>query len=108
MNCPVCGHSMEAGARFCSSCGQAVTSTPPPFSAVPRASLVRPREGRMIAGVCAGFALAYGWDVSLVRIVLLVALFFGVGTPLLAYLIAWIVMPNAQYKLPQETSIASQ
>lgn len=62
----------------------------------------------MIAGVCAGFALHYGWDVSLVRLVLLIALLFGAGTPLLAYLIAWIVMPKAHYILPQQTGIASQ
>lgn len=66
------------------------------------ASLVRPREGRMIAGVCAGFALRYGWDPALVRLVLVLAAIFGVGMPLLAYFIAWIVMPNGQLSLPAQ------
>jgi phage shock protein PspC (stress-responsive transcriptional regulator) len=57
----------------------------------------------MIAGVCAGFALRYGWDVALVRLVLVLALVCGVGTPFLAYLIAWIVMPNGQWALPAQT-----
>ncbi len=58
----------------------------------------------MIAGVCAGFALQYGWDVAIVRLVLLLSVLFA-GLPLLAYVIAWIVMPNEAYALP--TSAAS-
>jgi phage shock protein C len=71
-----------------------------PYAPV-QGTLVRPQEGRMIAGVCAGFARRYGWDVVVVRLVLTVVVVFGCGTPLLAYLIAWIVMPNERYVLPQ-------
>ena len=53
----------------------------------------------MIAGVCAGFALQYGWDVVIVRLVLLLSVLFA-GLPLLAYVIAWVVMPNEQLALP--------
>ncbi len=63
--------------------------------------LVRPREGRMIAGVCAGFAEAYRWDVTIVRLLVVLSVLFA-GLPLLAYLAAWIVMPNAQYALPAQ------
>jgi phage shock protein C len=49
----------------------------------------------VVAGVCAGFAQAYGWDVIVVRLVLVLAAVFGVGTPVLAYIIAWVVIPNA-------------
>ena len=46
-------------ARFCSGCGRPMMiESTSPF----RTHLVRPREGRVIAGVCAGFAQAYGWD----------------------------------------------
>jgi phage shock protein C len=62
--------------------------------------LTRPRYGRVIAGVCAGFAQHYGWDVVLVRILLCVLVLFGCGTPIIAYLIAWIVMPNEPYIFP--------
>jgi phage shock protein C len=88
---------MAQGARFCSNCGRAVAGTPviPVFS-----RLVRPRMGRMIGGVCAGFAQHYGWDVVLVRILLGVMVLFGCGTPLLAYIVAWIVMPNEPWVLP--------
>jgi phage shock protein PspC (stress-responsive transcriptional regulator) len=53
----------------------------------------------MIAGVCAGFALHYGWNLNLVRLLTaLVALFTGVGA--IAYLIAWVIIPEAPYALP--------
>ena len=101
MTCTACGHLLEPSAHFCSSCGRALVLS----SAPPRIGerLYRPRSGRMIAGVCAGFAQRYGWDVALVRLVLVLAVIFGAGMPLLAYLIAWIVMPNAQFALPAQT-----
>ena len=49
-------------------------------------------------------ALQYGWDVVIVRLVLLLSVLFA-GLPLLAYVIAWIVMPNEAYTLP--ASVAS-
>jgi phage shock protein PspC (stress-responsive transcriptional regulator) len=56
----------------------------------------------MIAGVCAGFALHYGWNRNLVRILTaLVALFTGVGA--IAYLIAWVIIPEAPYALPAKS-----
>jgi phage shock protein C len=51
----------------------------------------------MFGGVCAGFAQHFGWDVAFVRILLVVLVFFGCGTPILAYFIAWIVIPNEPY-----------
>lgn len=101
MNCMQCGHNIELGAQYCSGCGQTLVYAPAPSRSFD--NLVRPREGRMIAGVCAGFAQRFGWDISLVRLVLVLAVVFGAGTPLLAYAIAWIVMPNAQYALPAQT-----
>lgn len=55
--------------------------------------LLRPRYNRKIAGVCAGFARAYGWDLTMVRLVLVLLVIFG-GTGVLAYLICWIVIPE--------------
>lgn len=110
MACVGCGESVAAGARFCSTCGRAVTyaTVPPPpqvarsgaFSLGSLDGLYRPREPRMIAGVCSGFALRYGWDVAIVRLVLVLSVVFGAGVPLIAYLIAWVVMPNGQHALP--------
>ncbi len=60
---------------------------------IARKRLVRPRQGRKIAGVCIGFAEYFDIDVTVVRLVwLLASCLTGVG--LLAYPIAWIVMPE--------------
>ena len=55
--------------------------------------LLRPRYDRKVAGVCAAFARAYGWDLNVVRIaVLVLALTTGVG--LIGYVICWVVIPE--------------
>ena len=41
--------------------------------------------------------------VAMVRLVFLLAVLFGVGTPVLVYLVAWIAMPNEPYALPAST-----
>ncbi len=95
MYCSHCGKELDGGARFCPACGTAWQS-----SQTPRRPLMRPRHPRMIAGVCAAFALEYGWDLSLVRVI--TALFIVLtGVGLLAYLAAWIIIPEAPYALPE-------
>jgi phage shock protein C len=90
MVCANCGSAINAGASFCSKCGAAVTA-----GAASERKLIRPIEGRKIAGVCAGISLYTGWDLTMVRLVAVLAAIFGVGTPVLAYIIGWIVMPEA-------------
>ena len=54
--------------------------------------LTRPKNNKVIAGVCAGIANYFNIDPVLVRIIWLVLLlFFGIG--LFAYLLLWVVMP---------------
>lgn len=55
--------------------------------------LVRPREGRKLAGVCMGVANFLGLDVTVVRLLWLLAVIFA-GCGILAYIIAWVVMPE--------------
>ena len=101
MFCSKCGKQVDPSSRFCPSCGASVsTAPPPPPGYYPNTSqLTRPRNNRMIAGVCAGFALHYGWDLNVVRIITaLVALFTGIGA--VAYLILWVIIPEAPYALP--------
>jgi phage shock protein C len=55
--------------------------------------LLRPREGRLVAGVCVGLADYFGVDVSLVRLGFGVfTVFWGLGA--LIYGIAWLVLPE--------------
>ena len=61
----------------------------------PTTTLVRPRQGRMIAGVCAGIADRYGWDRTVVRLAAVASCLLP-GPQVLLYLAAWVVMPSAQ------------
>ena len=64
--------------------------------------LVRRRDNRIVAGVCAGLADYLAMDVNLVRVLVAVVSMFTVGTGVLAYLVAWAVIPEQG----QSTSIA--
>ncbi len=69
-------------------------ATPPPPDPVIPPRLVRPRGDRVIAGVASGIARHLGLDPALVRIVFVVLTLAG-GSGVLAYLIAWLVIPEA-------------
>jgi phage shock protein C len=56
--------------------------------------LVRPRAGRMIAGVCAGLADYTGIDVTMMRVLVAARAVITGGAGLLAYLVAWALIPN--------------
>jgi phage shock protein PspC (stress-responsive transcriptional regulator) len=56
--------------------------------------LVRSLNGRMLAGVCAGVSEYLGVDVTLVRVILAVVCVFTAGAGVLAYLVAWVVIPE--------------
>jgi phage shock protein PspC (stress-responsive transcriptional regulator) len=60
------------------------------------AQLVRPRNGRVIAGVCAALANRYGWSVTGVRLVFLLSCLLP-GPQFLLYIILWMVMPQRDY-----------
>ncbi len=55
--------------------------------------LYRAREGRVVAGVCAGLAAYFGIDPTLVRLAFALLTVFG-GAGVLLYLCAWIVIPE--------------
>jgi phage shock protein C len=101
MFCSKCGKPVDPSSRFCPACGATISAAPPPppgYYPNPN-QLTRSRNNRMIAGVCAGFAQHYGWDINVVRIITaLVALFTGIGA--VAYLILWVIIPEAPYALP--------
>jgi signal transduction histidine kinase len=64
----------------------------PPIAGLPQ-GLVRPRDERMVAGVCAGFARWLGVDPIVVRLAAaILALANGAG--LVVYLVAWAVLPE--------------
>jgi phage shock protein C len=92
MYCTYCGKVVQDDAAHCAYCGKRIGIV------TARQRLVRPRAGRKIAGVCAGFAEYFDVDVTLVRLVwLLVGVMTCVGV--LSYPIAWVVMPEEPLRL---------
>jgi len=98
MFCPQCGKEYSERVNFCCQCGTAFSAPASPYA---HKKLTRSRTDNKIAGVCGGFANYFGLDVTLVRILWLTVAIFG-GCGVLAYFIAWIVMPIEP--LPQTTT----
>ncbi|MFJ8664746.1 PspC domain-containing protein [Streptomyces sp. NPDC093600] len=56
------------------------------------AALVRPRDGRMIGGVCAALARRFGMSATTMRVIFLVSCLLP-GPQFLLYLALWILLP---------------
>jgi phage shock protein C len=57
--------------------------------------LTRRTHDKMLGGVCSGFADYFGIDATLVRVLTVIAAIFSLGTVVVAYVVAWAVMPSA-------------
>jgi phage shock protein C len=101
MFCSRCGKQLDPSSRFCPACGAAVPGAAEP----PRATgqMVRPIANRMIGGVCAAFARYYGWDLTLTRVIAAILIILtGVGA--IAYIAAWVIIPEETYPLPTKSA----
>jgi phage shock protein C len=96
MFCTQCGTRLDDNARFCTACGK-------PVGAEPATAHPRPGSGKKlrrivaqkkIAGVCAGFAEYFDADISLMRIIWIALLLLPPSIGLIAYIIAWVVLPR--------------
>jgi phage shock protein C len=56
-------------------------------------TLVRPRNGKVIAGVCAALAARFGLPKILVRLAFIIFGLVGIGE--LVYIALWILIPKA-------------
>lgn len=56
--------------------------------------LERPRDQRVIAGVCSGIANRFGWSVGLVRLAFVVSCVLP-GPQVVFYIVLWILIPNS-------------
>jgi phage shock protein C len=93
MYCNHCGKVIQDDAAVCAYCGIRVGAS------LARRKLIRPRVGRKIAGVCLGFSEYFDVDVTVVRVVWLIASVTTV-IGMISYPIAWIVMPEEPPQLP--------
>lgn len=102
MFCNYCGKSIQDDARVCAYCGRIVGTAPPPQR------LMRSRYDRKVAGVAAGFANYTRSDVTLWRLIWVLAGIFLFPLGEIAYLIAWIVMPEEPEAMPSNNAVAVQ
>ncbi|HOQ81091.1 MAG TPA: PspC domain-containing protein [Candidatus Cloacimonadota bacterium] len=56
---------------------------------------MRPKDGRILGGVCKGIANAFMLDVNMIRIILILTTLF-LGSGILIYLILWITVPSEE------------
>jgi phage shock protein C len=65
--------------------------------------LIRPRDGRILGGVCAGIGRRFGLTPWVSRLLFVLLLFVVPGSQLLIYPVLWILMPaeeTAGYSAP--------
>lgn len=56
----------------------------------------RDPENSMLGGVAAGLAVYLGWDVTLIRILIILTVIFGFGWSILLYIVVWVIAPEAR------------
>jgi phage shock protein PspC (stress-responsive transcriptional regulator) len=68
--------------------------------------LVRPRLGRVLAGVCTGLGRRFGLDPWPARLVFVLLLLVVPGSQLLVYPLLWVLMPK-ESSAPAATTVPS-
>lgn len=58
--------------------------------------LIRPREGRILGGVCAGLGRRFGLTPWIARLLFVLILMVIPGSQLLIYPVLWILMPGEE------------
>ena len=58
--------------------------------------LARSRTNRMLGGVCGGLGEYFNIDPTVIRIAFVALILLGMGSPMLGYILLWIIMPRAE------------
>ena len=66
------------------------------YDSMARQGLIRPREGRVLGGVCAGLGRRFGIDPWIARLLFVLILFAIPGSQILIYPVLWILMPSEE------------
>lgn len=54
-------------------------------------------NNRMVAGICAGIADYFGWDVTVTRLIYALATIFTAFSGTIVYIVLWIIIPERRY-----------
>ncbi len=65
--------------------------------------LVRPRQGRVLGGVCAGLGRRFGISPGIARLLFVVLLLVLPGSQILIYPVLWFLMPDEEVGAPWGT-----
>ncbi len=94
MYCVNCGTQTGDTDRFCRDCGhQTPLGSESRRQSEGQDRLYRATSDKKIAGVCSGLARYFGVDATLVRLLVAAGTIFSGGLGLIAYIVAWIIMP---------------
>jgi phage shock protein C len=85
--CPYCAEDIKDDAVKCRYCGSYLSA-----GGLTR-EWYRVREGKMIAGVCAGLADQFGVSVTAIRLAMVVLALMGAGWGVIIYIVLWVIMP---------------
>jgi phage shock protein PspC (stress-responsive transcriptional regulator) len=101
MTCRRCARAIEADSAFCRYCG-----APAEDPASPRRLTRRPAEGKL-GGVCAGIAAYFNTDPTWVRLLwVILSVVPGVVIGgLIAYLVAWVLLPAEGAAAPRPAAV---
>ncbi len=111
MTCGNCQREIAEYSNFCYYCGARQTASAQPSAgpASPPKRLMRSTRDSKIAGVCGGLAEYMDADSTIVRLIWVLLTFFtGLVPGLLAYFVAWIIMPVAPAYVPAPASAPPQ
>jgi phage shock protein PspC (stress-responsive transcriptional regulator) len=85
--CPYCAESIQDAAVKCRYCGTRLEG-----SLLTR-EWYRARDGRRVAGVCAGLAREFGIPATPIRLAFVLLTLFGAFPGVIVYVVLWAVMP---------------